>query len=83
MMLRADKLPPEVELSYKALDSMHSFILIESKDTIFVWNGKNTGRVEKARALDIAQHIRDEDFSGRPTVRIIGKPSSQLLCRFC
>ncbi len=76
MMLRADMLPLEVELSYKALDSKHSFILIESKENIFVWNGKSCGRVERARALDIAQHVRDEDFSGRPAIRIIGKPSS-------
>ena len=40
--------------------------------TIYIWNGKESGRLEKIKGLDVARMIRDEERGGRAKLEIMG-----------
>ena len=47
--------------------------------TIYVWNGKESGRLEKIKGLEVARRIRDEERGGRASLEPIGT-FTLLLC---
>ena len=40
--------------------------------TIYVWNGKESGRLEKIKGLEVARRIRDEERGGRAKLETVG-----------
>lgn len=48
---------------------MHFFYIIG--DTIFVYQGKNSKQIERIKAINAANQIRDQDHGGRSKVEII------------
>ena len=61
----------ETRLAWTSMISGDVFILDEGL-TIWVWNGKGAGRMEKIKGLDIARRIRDEERSGKAKLEIVG-----------
>src|SRR5690606_7117387 len=57
----------EVEVSPRSLCCAFSYLLIgkdaEMKDRVFLWHGKDAGRVDKAHAVNLAIRFKDEDFN--------------------
>lgn len=39
---------------------------------IYVWNGREAGRVEKIKGLDVARRIKDEERGGRAAISVVG-----------
>ena len=62
----------QTRLAWSSMNSGDVFILDKGLD-IYVWNGKEAGRLEKIKGLDVARRIKDEERGGRAQVHIIGK----------
>ena len=39
---------------------------------IYVWNGREAGRLEKIKGLDVARRIKDEERGGRAAIAVVG-----------
>ena len=39
---------------------------------IYVWNGREAGRLEKIKGLDVARRIKDEERGGRASLSVVG-----------
>ena len=61
----------QTRLAWNSMNSGDVFIL-DLGLTLYVWNGKESGRLEKIKGLDVARRIRDEERGGRATVEVIG-----------
>ena len=62
----------ETLLTWTSMNSGDVFIFDEGL-TIWVWNGKEAGRMEKVKGLDVARRIRDEERGGRAKLEIVGE----------
>ena len=61
----------QTRLAWRSMNSGDVFIL-DMGLTIYVWNGKEAGRLEKIKGLDVANRIRDEERGGRAKLEIMG-----------
>jgi len=59
----------ETRLAWTSMNSGDVFIGL----TIWVWNGKEAGRMEKIKGLDAARRIRDEERGGKAKLEVIGQ----------
>lgn len=60
----------QVELAVSAMNRGDCFILDADRD-VYVWVGPKANRVEKLKATNVGNEIRDRDHNGRATVHII------------
>ncbi|XP_055624819.1 gelsolin-like [Toxorhynchites rutilus septentrionalis] len=65
----------QVELSVSAMNKGDCYILDADRD-VFVYVGPKANRVEKLKAINVANEIRDQDHNGRATVHIVDEFSS-------
>lgn len=65
----------QVELAVSAMNRGDCFILDADRD-VYVWVGPKANRVEKLKATNVANEIRDRDHNGRSKVHIIDSFSS-------
>ena len=61
----------QTRLAWNSMNSGDVFIL-DLGLTIYVWNGKEAGRLEKIKGLEVANRIRDEERGGRAKLEIMG-----------
>ena len=61
----------QTQLAWSSMNSGDVFIL-DLGLTLYVWNGKESGRLEKVKGLDVARRIRDEERGGRAKVEVVG-----------
>ena len=61
----------QTRLAWNSMNSGDVFIL-DLGLTIYVWNGKKSGRLEKIKGLDVARKIRDEERGGRAKLEAVG-----------
>eukprot|EP01105_Mastigella_eilhardi_P007811 TRINITY_DN194_c2_g2_i1.p1 TRINITY_DN194_c2_g2~~TRINITY_DN194_c2_g2_i1.p1 ORF type:complete len:804 (-),score=184.15 TRINITY_DN194_c2_g2_i1:27-2438(-) len=59
-----------VELTWKSLNTGDCFVLDVGKNAqlIYQWNGKESNRIEKGKAMDIAKNIKDKERFGARVV---------------
>lgn len=62
----------QVDLSVKAMNKGDCFIL-DAGNVIMVYVGVKSKRMERLKAIQAANQIRDQDHGGRATITIIGK----------
>ena len=62
----------QTRLAWGSMNSGDVFILDLGLE-IYVWNGKESGRLEKIKGLDVARRIRDEERGGRASLDVVGK----------
>lgn len=65
----------QVELAVSAMNKGDCFILDADRD-VYVWVGPNANRIEKLKAINVGNDIRDQDHNGRATVQIIDEFTS-------
>lgn len=65
----------QVELAVSAMNKGDCFILDADRD-IYVYVGPKANRIEKLKAINVGNDIRDQDHAGRATVHIIDEFSS-------
>ena len=70
----------ETKLAWTSMNSGDVFIFDEGL-TIWVWNGKEAGRMEKMKGLDVARRIRDEERGGKAKLEVIGERGGAGSCR--
>jgi len=61
----------QVERTWQSLNSGDCFVLDEGKygKTVYQWNGRETNRIEKGKAMDVAKNIRDKErFNSRVVI---------------
>ena len=68
----------QTKLAWNSMNSGDVFIL-DLGLTIYLWNGKHAGRLEKIKGLEVANRIRDEERGGRAKLEIMGKFFCSLL----
>ena len=68
----------QTKLAWNAMNSGDVFIL-DLGLTIYVWNGKDSGRLEKIKGLEVARRIRDEERGGRAKLEVIGMSTLLIL----
>ena len=61
----------QTRLAWGSMNSGDVFIL-DLGLKLFVWNGKESGRLEKIKGFDVARRIRDEERGGRAEVEVVG-----------
>jgi len=61
----------KAKLSWRSMNHGDVFIL-DTGLKIYVWNGREAGRLERIRGYSEACRIREEDRGGRATIIIIG-----------
>ena len=61
----------QTELSWAAMNHGDVFILDMGRQ-IYVWNGREAGRLEKIKGLDVARRIKDEERGGRAALEVVG-----------
>ena len=61
----------QTKLAWNSMNSGDVFIL-DLGLTIYIWNGKEAGRLEKIKGLEVANRIRDEERGGRAKLEIMG-----------
>ena len=61
----------QTKLAWGSMNSGDVFILDLGLE-IYVWNGKESGRLEKIKGLDVARRIRDEERGGRASLDVVG-----------
>ncbi|EDQ88360.1 uncharacterized protein MONBRDRAFT_26446 [Monosiga brevicollis MX1] len=66
----------EVPLSYKSLNAGDSFIY-DGGDRIFIWNGREAGAMEKAKASNLAQAL-DDERGGKPHREVFDQDGRNL-----
>lgn len=64
---------PQVYADVSSMNRGDCFLLDTGKGDILVYVGGNAKRVEKIKATQAANMIRDQDHHGRAKVSIIGK----------
>lgn len=57
----------QVQVSHTSLNSGDVFIL-DAGLTLYQWNGNESNKYERAKALDVIQHIKDEERGGRAEI---------------
>lgn len=62
----------EMPLDVASMNNGDCFIL-ESGRTIFIYTGPQSGRMERIKAIQAANAIRDDVHCGRSQVKIIGE----------
>ena len=62
----------QTRLAWSSMNSGDVFILDLGLE-IYVWNGKESGRLEKIKGLDVARRIRDEERGGKASLEVVGK----------
>lgn len=62
----------QVDLHIGSMNKGDCFILDAGRD-IYVYVGKNAKRLEKIKAISMANQIRDQDHNGRAAVQVIGE----------
>lgn len=67
----------QTRLAWSSMNSGDVFILDKGLE-IYVWNGKEAGRLEKIKGLDVARRIKDEERGGRANIEIIGRGSEAM-----
>lgn len=65
----------QVELAVSAMNKGDCFILDADRD-VYVWVGPKSNRIEKLKAINVGNDIRDRDHNGRATVHIVDEFSS-------
>lgn len=70
----------EMALEVGSLNTGDCFIL-DSSPNVFLYVGPQSGRMERIKAIQAANAIRDDVHHGRSTVKIIGK--MRVLKQFC
>lgn len=65
----------EVPLSADSMNKGDCFIL-DSGPNVYIWTGENSGRMERIKAIQAANTIRDDLHGGRSVVKIIDAASS-------
>jgi len=60
-----------VELSVASLNQGDSFVL-DAGTKIFLWNGKGSNPMEKAKATDCALRMKNKDKKGKAEIVVIG-----------
>ena len=68
----------QTRLAWNSMNSGDVFIL-DLGLTIYVWNGKESGRLEKIKGLEVARRIRDEERGGRAKLEVVGMFTLMLL----
>lgn len=68
----------QVDLSVKAMNKGDCFI-IDAGDNIIVYVGAKSKRMERLKAIQAANQIRDQDHAGRSKIQIAGK----FFCSLC
>eukprot|EP01105_Mastigella_eilhardi_P024241 TRINITY_DN629_c0_g1_i2.p1 TRINITY_DN629_c0_g1~~TRINITY_DN629_c0_g1_i2.p1 ORF type:complete len:1773 (+),score=466.32 TRINITY_DN629_c0_g1_i2:27-5345(+) len=60
----------QVELTWKSLNSGDCFVLDSGKATqvIYQWNGKESNRIERGKAMDVAKSIKDKERFGAKVI---------------
>jgi hypothetical protein len=64
----------QVEFTHKSLNSGDVFIL-DLFDKLYVWNGASSNRMEKAKAQDVANRIKDKERNTRAAIETIEEGS--------
>lgn len=67
----------QVDITIGSMNKGDVFILDAGKE-IYVYVGQNAKRLEKIKAISVANQIRDQDHNGRATVQIVGKLTNQI-----
>lgn len=67
----------QTRLAWSSMNSGDVFILDKGKE-IYVWNGKEAGRLEKIKGLDVARRINNEERGAKAKIEIIGNWNSIL-----
>lgn len=65
----------QVELAVSAMNKGDCFIL-DNDQNIYVWVGPKANRIEKLKAINVANDIRDQDHNGRAQVHTIDEFST-------
>uniref|UniRef100_A0A182N393 Gelsolin-like domain-containing protein n=1 Tax=Anopheles dirus TaxID=7168 RepID=A0A182N393_9DIPT len=65
----------QVELAVSAMNKGDCFILDAGRE-IYVYVGPHAGRVEKLKAINFANEVRDQDHAGRSKVHIVDEFST-------
>eukprot|EP00049_Salpingoeca_infusionum_P017156 m.351941 g.351941 ORF g.351941 m.351941 type:complete len:836 (+) comp16405_c0_seq1:595-3102(+) len=65
----------QVKLEAASMNSGDVFIL-DAGRSLFQWNGKDSSRVEKVKALEVISRIRDEERGGNATITVIEEGST-------
>ncbi|XP_064474510.1 gelsolin, cytoplasmic-like isoform X1 [Ornithodoros turicata] len=66
----------QVPLAASSMNRGDCFIL-DARDTIFIYQGHGSGRIERIKAIQIANGIRDDVHGGRSKIFIIDEASSE------
>ena len=73
----------QTKLAWNSMNSGDVFILDLGLE-IYVWNGRESGRLEKIKGLDVARRIRDEERGGKAALEVEGMASIRIfLWNFC
>lgn len=65
----------EVPLTAESMNKGDCFIL-DSGPNVYIWTGENSGRMERIKAIQAANAIRDDLHGGRSVVKIIDASSN-------
>lgn len=60
-----------VPVSPTSLNSGDVFILDNGKGVLYQWNGKDSNRIAKGKAMDLAKNIKDKEYSGTAKVVVL------------
>ncbi|RDD41012.1 Advillin [Trichoplax sp. H2] len=60
----------QVELKCSSLNKGDCFIL-DTGRILYVWNGSQSSRVERIKAMEVARKIRDDEHAGKVHVKVI------------
>lgn len=66
----------EVPVGVQSLNQGDCFILDAAPDTVYVYQGIKSKRLEKLKAIGVANQVRDQDHGGRPEVIVIDEFST-------
>ena len=69
--LRLNYVYLQTHLSWASMNHGDVFILDMGRQ-IYVWNGREAGRLEKIKGLDVARRIKDEERGGRAALEVVG-----------
>ena len=69
--LRLNYMYLQTNLSWASINHGDVFILDMGRQ-IYVWNGREAGRLEKIKGLDVARRIKDEERGGRAALEVVG-----------
>lgn len=61
----------QVRPSVDSLNSGDVFILDTGKAILYQWNGKESNRIEKGKAMDVIKNIKDKELSGLAQVIVL------------